>query len=104
MTHADGPLVAEALAPEVDSLVLDTGNGGTGTTFDWARIPEAVKGKTLLAGGIGPDNVTEALAVGCAGLDLNSGLEYPVEAGKWAAHKDATAIHSTFTQIRGFHY
>ncbi|CAB0575329.1 bifunctional indole-3-glycerol-phosphate synthase TrpC/phosphoribosylanthranilate isomerase TrpF [Corynebacterium diphtheriae bv. mitis] len=104
MTHADGSLVAEALAPEVDRLVLDTGNGGTGSTFDWARIPEAIKGKTLLAGGIGPDNVTEALAVGCAGLDLNSGLEYPAEAGKWATHKDAAAIHSTFTQIRGFHY
>ncbi|CAB0575071.1 bifunctional indole-3-glycerol-phosphate synthase TrpC/phosphoribosylanthranilate isomerase TrpF [Corynebacterium diphtheriae] len=67
MTHADGPLVAEALAPEVDALVLDTGNGGTGSTFDWASIPESVKSKALLAGGIGPDNVTEV------GLPANRG-------------------------------
>lgn len=106
MTQEEGPAVAEALAAEksVDRLVLDTGEGGTGISFDWSLVPEAAKDHSLLAGGIGPDNAAEALGVGCAGLDLNSGVEYPAGAGEWAGTKDAGALHRAFEIIRTFSY
>lgn len=64
------------IAAAVDKVVLDNGAGGTGESFDWGKIPAMVKAKALLAGGIGPGNVTAAAAVGAWGIDLNSGLEY----------------------------
>ncbi|STY61152.1 Tryptophan biosynthesis protein TrpCF [Mannheimia haemolytica] len=65
--------------PQIARYVLDSkvGNqqGGTGKTFNWALIPETLKQKALLAGGIGTENIEQALAQGCVGLDLNSGVE-----------------------------
>ncbi|EGT75533.1 Tryptophan biosynthesis protein trpCF [Haemophilus haemolyticus M19501] len=49
--------------------------GGTGKTFDWSLIPENLKHKIILAGGISANNVEQAIAQGCLGLDLNSGVE-----------------------------
>ena len=99
MTHPDGAAVAEGLEGSVDKLVLDAHDGGSGSTFDWSAVPESVKRSALLAGGIGPDNVADALAVGCAGVDLNSGVEYPGSAGEWAGRKDAAAINRAFSII-----
>ena len=66
-----------------DMLLLDTktndGIGGTGITHDWSiskRIVEAVHKPVILAGGLNPDNIEEAVAlVRPAGIDANSGLE-----------------------------
>lgn len=105
MTAEAGPDAATQLLDSgVDRLVLDAGNGGTGTTFDWTTIPEHVKSRSLLAGGLYPGNLSEALAVGCAGLDLNSGVEYPEGAGMWAGRKDAGALTRAFQTIRTFSY
>ena len=107
MTQPEGPTIAKALAEPgsgADKLVLDAHGGGSGHTFDWDTIPAEVKAMSLLAGGIGPANVTEALAVGCAGVDLNSAVEYPATAGTWAGHKDAAAVRQTFDTIANFHY
>ena len=74
------------IAPEVDALLLDSGNpnlavkelGGTGRTHNWAisrRIVESVSAPVFLAGGLRPDNVRAALeAVQPFGLDLCSGV------------------------------
>ena len=35
--------------------------GGTGESFDWDRIPDEPGSKIILAGGLTPDNVTEAI-------------------------------------------
>lgn len=43
MTAVDGALVAGALIDDVDKLILDSGDGGTGQTFDWEHIPVEVK-------------------------------------------------------------
>lgn len=104
MSSPRGAELALALleAEAVDRLVLDSGEGGTGTSFDWSTIPAAVRSHALLAGGINPDNAPAALAVGCLGLDLNSGVEYPTGAGEWAGHKDAGALHRIFRTIRSF--
>lgn len=49
--------------------------GGTGERFDWSLLPEQHRDHIMLAGGIGPDNVADAMELGCAGVDLNSGVE-----------------------------
>lgn len=77
---------AVAVAPEVDALLLDSGNqalaikelGGTGRVHDWEisrRIRESVAIPVFLAGGLNPGNVGDALRkVGPFGLDICSGV------------------------------
>ncbi|MCX7445091.1 bifunctional indole-3-glycerol-phosphate synthase TrpC/phosphoribosylanthranilate isomerase TrpF [Corynebacterium sp. P7003] len=105
MTSPGAAETVSALAegePLVDRFVLDSGSGGTGTAFDWSTIPENVKQRSFLAGGIGVANLRDALRVDCAGLDLNSGLEYGPDAGPWSGHKDTGHIARTFATIRTF--
>lgn len=80
--------IAEALAvaPQVDALLLDSGNpnlavkelGGTGRTHNWAlsrRIVETAGKPVFLAGGLRPDNVAAAwAAVRPWGFDICSGV------------------------------
>ena len=50
--------------------------GGTGETFDWARIPAALAPQLVLAGGLTPDNVTAAIrAVRPWAVDVSGGVE-----------------------------
>lgn len=97
MTAPHGPSLATALADAADMLILDSGPGGTGTSFDWSTVPAAVKDKALLAGGLNLSNLTDALRVGTLGLDLNSGVENN-------GHKDTGLIARTFDTIRHFTY
>ncbi len=64
----------------VDRVLLDSVSqgqfGGTGVTFDWSLLQaSALAPHCLLAGGLSPDNAAQALAIGTAGLDFNSGVE-----------------------------
>lgn len=65
----------------VDGFLLDTYvkgvSGGTGQIFDWSLIPKLHLQKPfLLAGGLSPDNVEEAIqTVSPFGIDINSGVE-----------------------------
>jgi phosphoribosylanthranilate isomerase len=50
--------------------------GGSGHAFDWSRIPRDCPRPWLLAGGLHPDNVFDAIrATGCWGVDVSSGIE-----------------------------
>lgn len=97
MTAPHGPELATALADASDMLILDSGAGGTGNSFDWSTIPDNVKEKALLAGGLKPDNLHDALRVGTAGLDINSGVEVN-------GRKDTALIATAFNTIRHFTY
>lgn len=57
-----------------DYLLFDNGAGGTGHAFDWSLITECTK-PFFLAGGIGLDNLTEALKKGAYAVDLSGGAE-----------------------------
>ena len=104
MSSPQSVSVALELFPLVDRLVLDAGDGGTGKPFDWSLIPDEVTSTSLLAGGIGPTNACAALAVGCTGLDLNSGVEYPADADSpYAYRKNPAAIMDVFQQIGEHH-
>ncbi|MBX3023415.1 phosphoribosylanthranilate isomerase [bacterium] len=88
--HVTGPEAraqARALARQVDALILDTydpatgRHGATGKTHDWrisrdivAEVPVPV----ILAGGLTPDNVADAIAaVRPWGVDVHTGVENP---------------------------
>ena len=65
---------------EVAGFVMDAAVPGSGKTFDWdllQKLPSTEK-QVLLAGGLNPDNVGEALTA-CAGkidgVDTSSGVE-----------------------------
>ena len=104
MTAGDGGAIASEVLRGVDKLVLDAHAGGSGETFEWDNIPDEVKPHALLAGGLSPANLPDALSVGCAGVDLNSGVDYPAGAGTWAGRKDAAALRRAFNIIGNYHY
>ncbi len=77
--------IAEYLE-EVDYLLFDTASsvyGGSGISFDWAKLANATKQKPyFLSGGIGPDDVSKITsfvksdaAGNCIALDVNSKFE-----------------------------
>ena len=67
--------------PEETLVLLDVHDpvrrGGTGRTIDWQAAAEvALRRRTLLAGGLTPENVGEAIArVRPYGIDVSSGVE-----------------------------
>ena len=65
---------------DASALLLDAYRpdqpGGTGTTFDWDRIPRQLAGEIILAGGLTPENVTEAVCrVRPYAVDVSGGVE-----------------------------
>lgn len=65
---------------DADRLVLDGFTegrlGGTGVSFDWSLLENyANREEVILAGGLRPDNVARAAAVGTWALDVCSGIE-----------------------------
>lgn len=76
--------VADAWLPLAGYFMLDTFHpdkfGGTGETGDWAKFARHrlahPKHRWILAGGLSPENVTEAVrASGTNFVDVNSGVE-----------------------------
>ena len=96
---------AVAVAPQVDAILLDSGNqqlavkelGGTGRRHDWMisrRIREAVGVPVFLAGGLNAANVREAIeTVGPFGVDVCSGV-------RTEGHLDAGKVGAFFAAVR----
>jgi len=71
------PAVPHAAEYGADVIMLDAASPGSGQVFDW-RLAEGVPAgqRLLLAGGLGPDNVADAIAkVHPWGVDAASGIE-----------------------------
>ena len=82
-----------------DKVLLDSKNdttfGGTGESFDWGKISHP-KDRIILAGGLYPKNLKEALKIGTIGLDLNSGVE------KEPGIKDKEKLDEAFSIIKDY--
>jgi phosphoribosylanthranilate isomerase len=107
VVHITGPESVEeaiAIAPQVDAVLLDSGNqslavkelGGTGRTHDWTlsrKIREAIDVPLFLAGGLNPQNVANAIReVQPFGVDVCSGL-------RPNGHLDPVKLKAFFTSI-----
>lgn len=69
--------LAASYHPVTKAILLDSGGGGTGRTFDWALIPaELDRKKLILAGGLNPENIIQAIRkVRPWAVDTSSGIE-----------------------------
>lgn len=66
--------------PRAAGVLLDTYKkgvpGGTGEAFNWERVPESAPRPIILAGGLKPENVSEAVRVARPyGVDVSGGVE-----------------------------
>lgn len=71
--------------PRIAGYVFDAQEPGSGKTFDWSLVKAIPRDEKLLllAGGLHPDNVQEAISyVHPDGVDVSSGVEYPDKPGK----------------------
>ncbi|TLX52498.1 bifunctional indole-3-glycerol phosphate synthase/phosphoribosylanthranilate isomerase [Pseudoalteromonas ruthenica] len=83
----------------VDRILYDTyskqAKGGTGEQFNWQLLAQA-ESPFMLAGGLTPGNIADALAHNATGLDINSGVE--TAPGKKCTQK----INAAFAAIRNY--
>lgn len=67
--------------PDAKAFLVDSHGvgkaGGTGETFNWKKIPQAYDKPIILAGGLTPENISEAIQTAdpIYGVDLSSGVE-----------------------------
>lgn len=66
--------------PSAAGILLDAYRkgvpGGTGESFDWQRVPQQASRPIVLAGGLTPDNVSQAIAQTAPyGVDVSGGVE-----------------------------
>jgi phosphoribosylanthranilate isomerase len=99
---------AQAVAPLVDAILLDSGNpnlpvkqlGGTGRVHDWKLsrvIRDHVSIPVYLAGGLRPDNVAEAIRlVRPYAVDLCNGV-------RTAGDLDEAKLSAFFSQVSAAH-
>ncbi len=90
----------DAYTSYVDTLLLDAYDpqqlGGTGKTLDWQTLQDfSPKCSWLLAGGLTPDNILDALSqVKPNGIDLSSGVE------RHPGDKDLSKVFQLFEQLK----
>ena len=97
------PVDADRLARSANRRILVDAcvageSGGTGVTLDWTWVKGLASERALiLAGGLTPDNVSEAITtVGPFGVDVASGVEFPGKPG----FKDPELVKRFVTEAR----
>src|SRR2546423_15108259 len=81
---AGDPAISMASEGPADIVLLDAPNPGSGRVFDWCQVSGALDGvRLLLAGGLTPDNVAEAIRrVRPWGVDVSTGVETAPGSGR----------------------
>lgn len=84
---------------DASGILLDTYRpgvpGGTGERFDWQLIPAGLRARIILAGGLKPTNVAEAIAaVGPYAVDVSGGVESA------PGVKDPAKLDAFFEQVK----
>lgn len=86
---------ADAQALLIDTWV-DGRSGGTGETFDWSLWPRAATMPLVLAGGLTPENVGEAIrATRPQAVDVSGGVE-----SNQPGRKSAARVRSFIDEVR----
>lgn len=83
---------------KIKGYVFDAQEPGSGKTFDWKLVETIPRDHKLLllAGGLNPDNVSQAIsALQPDGVDVSSGVEFSDKQGK-----DAVKIEQFVTAVR----
>jgi phosphoribosylanthranilate isomerase len=109
VTGPESVAVARAYAEVADYLILDTqapdipGIGASGATHDWSvsrRIVDSVRVPVILAGGLSPENVAEAVrAVSPWGVDSLTHTNRPLPGGGF--RKDLERVAAFVAAARG---
>ena len=98
--HADKAGVVQTTLPpsDVDWVLLDSLQGGSGERFDWSSLnPPRGRNGWLLAGGLTPDNVAEAIGTAHpTGVDVSSGV-----CGPDGLKKDVAKVQKYIVEARG---
>jgi phosphoribosylanthranilate isomerase len=93
---AGSPALESARRYGADLVLIDSHAPGSGEVFDWSLAEGAPVGRRfLLAGGLTPDNVADAVtAVGPWGVDVSSGVESS------PGHKDPVKVRDFIRNAR----
>ncbi|KAL0539588.1 hypothetical protein IC582_023804 [Cucumis melo] len=104
--NEDGSLLNEISTEDcslVDWVLIDSAKGGSGKGFNWAQFEVPIissKQGWLLAGGINPENVSEALSIlKPQGVDVSSGI-----CGSDGIQKDLIRIKSFLKAVHSVKY
>jgi len=91
--------IKNAATFNVDTLILDGSNPGSGEVFPWELVLNMkAKTKVFLAGGINEDNVLQGInRLNIHGVDISSGVEV-VKDGKRS--KDADKVRKLIKKVR----
>jgi phosphoribosylanthranilate isomerase len=101
---AESPSIRSIDEHAADIVLLDAPIAGGGVPFDWDTVGDLVtKHKILLAGGLGPDNIAEAVRrVRPWGVDVASGVEAePPQKDPDAIARFVAAAHAAAHQPTG---
>ncbi|GAA4864157.1 phosphoribosylanthranilate isomerase [Luteimonas vadosa] len=79
-TAIDNAIALQVRYPAAAAFLFDShgggAEGGSGTTFDWSRIPDGMNKPVMVAGGLSPENVFDAVVATLPwGVDVATGVE-----------------------------
>ncbi|BAH82960.1 bifunctional indole-3-glycerol-phosphate synthase TrpC/phosphoribosylanthranilate isomerase TrpF [Candidatus Ishikawella capsulata] len=80
----------------IDRYIFDNGEGGTGHSFNWSLLKDKKLHNVMIAGNLNINNCVQAVNLGAAGLDFNSGVE--IRPGV----KDITKVTAVFNRLKEY--
>ena len=66
---------ASSFSDHADALLFEHSTPGTGTSYDYTKVPVECSRRTIIAGGLTVENMGKAMAVKPYALDVSTGVE-----------------------------